>query len=151
MTPRKLDTLFHLASTITIQCDGLHNCVQRNDKPNSLFSMLSVDMVASTPRRIWISENEAREFFYRFRYSEPTLHTKKTFIQWHGHCKKSYEISEISSEPCFFWNSFDLIVLVGVVIGTRCMLWVAQKKAPDLYFRLRYSAQESDTAYHIIQ
>ena len=49
-------------------------------------------------------------------------------------------------ESCFFWNSSHLIVLVEVVIDIRCMLWVAQKKALELYFRLRYSAQECDTA-----
>ena len=31
------------------------------------------------------------------------------------------------------------------------MLWVAQKKALELYFRLRYSAQESDTARYSFQ
>ena len=49
-------------------------------------------------------------------------------------------------ESCFFWNSSHLIGLVEVVTDIRCMLWVAQKKALDLYFRLRYSAQECDTA-----
>ena len=42
-------------------------------------------------------------------------------------------------------------MLVEVVTDIRCMLWVAQKKALELYFRLRYSAPECDTARYSFQ
>ena len=33
------------------------------------------------------------------------------------------------------------MLLVGVIAGTRLIFLVAEKKAPELFFRLRYSAQ----------
>ena len=54
-------------------------------------------------------------------------------------------------KSCVFWNSSHFIVIVEVVTDIRYMLWVAQKKALELYFRLRYSAQESDTARYSFQ
>ena len=111
MISSKLDTLLRLAPTTTNLCDGLHNYVQRNDKCNSLFGMLSIDMVTGTPHRTWASENESHTFFEIWKiceFSKIKNKTKNIGIFKNTKSKKYHEISEIDFWTVLFLKFFAL-------------------------------------------
>ena len=64
---------------------------------------------------------------------------------WSGPWILKLQLSNLPDmESVFFANFSHFTLLVGVVAGIRLIFWVAEKKAPELFFRLRYLAQQSD-------